>query len=203
MGIVTLVSGGFDSTLMSLMAHEEGVTLFPLFINYGQLGVDKEWVACQRLHEQFGLPPVTYMDLSGFGKTIPSGLTDRTLRINEDAFLPGRNLLFVLAGAAYACKVQANSVALGLLNPADHLFPDQTERFVEKCERMIETAMGRRILVLTPLIEFSKRDILVMAQARGLEHTYSCHAGGDEPCGVCIACVEINNAKKGGNHGWQ
>ena len=35
MGIVTLVSGGFDSTLMSLMAHEEGATLFPLFIDYG------------------------------------------------------------------------------------------------------------------------------------------------------------------------
>ena len=87
MGIVTLVSGGFDSTLMSLMAHEEGATLFPLFIDYGQLGAKKEWAACQRLHEQFGLPSVTYMDLSGFGNTIPSGLTDSNLRINEDSFL--------------------------------------------------------------------------------------------------------------------
>lgn len=32
MGIVTLVSGGIDSTLMSLMAHEEGIQLFPLFV---------------------------------------------------------------------------------------------------------------------------------------------------------------------------
>ena len=197
MGIVTLVSGGYDSTLMSLMAHEEGTTLFPLFIDYGQLGAGKEWEACQRLHEQFGLPPVTCMDLSGFGKTIPSGLTDSSLRINEDAFLPGRNLLFVLAGAAHAFKVRADSVALGLLNPADHLFSDQTKGFVEECERMIEMAMDRRIFVLTPLIEFSKRDVLVMAHDRGIEHTYSCHAGGDDPCGVCIACLEITNAKKG------
>ena len=197
MGIVTLVSGGFDSTLMSLMAHEEGATLFPLFIDYGQLGVSKEWAACQQLHEQFGLPRVTYMDLSGFGKTIPSGLTDSSLRINEDAFLPGRNLLFVLVGAAHAFKVQADSVAIGLLNPASHLFPDQTKGFTEECERMIETAMGRRILVLTPLIEFSKRDVLIMTRSRGVEGTYSCHAGGDEPCGVCIACVEITNAKEG------
>ena len=203
MGIVTLVSGGFDSTLMSLMAHEEGITLFPLFIDYGQLGVSKEWAACQRLHKQLGLPPVTYMDLSGFGKTIPSGLTDSSLRINEDAFLPGRNLLFVLAGAAHAFKVQADSVALGLLNPADRLFPDQTKEFAEECERIIEMTMGRRILVITPLIEFSKQDVLVMARDRGIEHTYSCHAGGDEPCGVCIACVEISNAnqRKEVNHG--
>lgn len=196
MGIVTLVSGGYDSTLMSLMAQEEGVELFPLFVDYGQLGAAKEWEACKRLHEKHGLPSVTRMDLSGFGKTIPSGITDSRLRINEDAFLPGRNLLFVLAGAAHAFKVQANSVAIGLLDPAQHLFPDQTREFVEACEAIIETAMGRRIRVLTPLIEFSKSDVLAMAQARGLNDTYSCHAGTDAPCGVCVACVEITNAEK-------
>ena len=198
MEIVTLVSGGFDSTLMSLMAQEEGVALYPLFVDYGQLGVAKEWQACQLLHERHDLPRVTRMDLSGFGKTIPSGLTDRSLRINEDAFLPGRNLLFVLAGAAHAYKVQADSVALGLLDPADHLFPDQTKRFVEECEGMIETAMGKHIAVLTPLIEFSKSDVLAMARARGLKDTYSCHAGSDVPCGECLACVEIANAEERG-----
>jgi len=195
-GIVTLVSGGFDSTLMSLMAQEEGVTLFPLFVDYGQFGAAKEWDACKRLHEKYNLPEVTRMDLSGFGKTIHSGITDPKLRINEDAFLPGRNLLFVLVGAAHAFKVGADSVALGLLDPADHLFPDQTTRFVEECESIIETAMGKRIAVLTPLIEFSKSDVLAMARKRGLQGTYSCHAGGDIPCGVCVACVEIANAEE-------
>lgn len=196
MGIVTLVSGGYDSTLMSLMAQEEGLQLFPLFVDYGQLGAAKEWEACKRLHERHGLPSVTRMDLSGFGKTIPSGITDSRLRINEDAFLPGRNLLFVLAGAAHAFKVQASGVALGLLDPTQHLFPDQTREFAEACERLIETAMGVRIRVLTPLIEFSKSDVLAMARSRGLRDTYSCHAGSDVPCGVCVACLEIMNAEK-------
>jgi 7-cyano-7-deazaguanine synthase len=195
-GIVTLVSGGFDSTLMSLIAQEEGIELFPLFIDYGQLGAVKEWEACKRLHEKHGLPSVTHMDLSGFGKTISSGITDSHLRINEDAFLPGRNLLFVLAGAAHAFKIQANGVALGLLDPAQHLFPDQTREFASACETMIETAMGRHIRVLTPLIEFSKSDVLAMARSRGLSGTYSCHAGGDTPCGLCVACVEIAHAEK-------
>lgn len=196
MGIVALVSGGYDSTLMSVMAQEEGVELFPLFVDYGQLGAAKEWEACRRLHEKHGLPSVTRMDLSGFGKTIPSGITDPRLRINEDAFLPGRNLLFVLAGAAHAFKVQANGVAIGLLEPAQHLFPDQTREFVEACEAIIEMAMGRRIRVHAPLIEFSKGDVLAMAKACGLKDTYSCHAGTEEPCGVCVACVEIMNAEK-------
>lgn len=196
MGIVTLVSGGIDSTLMSLMAQEEDIALFPLFVDYGQLGVAKEWEACKRLHKKHSLPGVTRMDVSGFGKTIPSGITNSHLRINEDAFLPGRNLLFVLVGAAHAFKVQVNNVAIGLLNPTQHLFPDQTREFVQACEGMIETAMGKRIRVLTPLIEFSKSDVLAMALARGLSDTYSCHAGGDTPCGKCVACVEIANAEK-------
>jgi 7-cyano-7-deazaguanine synthase len=194
MSIVTLVSGGLDSTLMSLMAHEEGVVLAPLFIDYGQLGATREWEACKLLHARHGLPLVKRMDISGFGKAVPSGITNTAMRINEDAFLPGRNLLLLLCGAAYAYRIQADGVAIGLLNPEDSLFPDQTAIFLRKAEDMIEETMKKRILVLAPLIEFTKTDILSLAKARGLRNTYSCHAGGNEPCGECVACIEIANA---------
>lgn len=196
MSIVTLVSGGIDSTLMSLMAHEEGIVINPLFVDYGQLSSNREWNACEQLHERYGLPLVKRMDVSGFGKIVPSGITDPTMRINEDAFLPGRNLLLLLCGAAYAYSVQADGVVIGLLNPEDCLFPDQTLDFLRKTEDMIETAMKKRIAVLAPLIEFTKADILSLATARGLQDTYSCHAGGNEPCGKCVACIEIANAKE-------
>lgn len=196
MGIVTLVSGGLDSTLMSLMAKDEGLELFPLFIDYGQLAAEKEWQACKNVHEKYGLPSVTKMDLSGFGRVIPSGITDRRLRINEDAFLPGRNLLLLVAGAAYAFKMQVESVAIGLLNPECHLFPDQTKEFIQAAEAVIETAIGKHIRIITPLIEMSKSDVLAMAEARGLCGTYSCHSGDDVPCGVCVSCVEVINTRR-------
>ena len=41
MGIVTLVSGGVDSMLMSLFAHEESVELFPLSLITGSLEYPK------------------------------------------------------------------------------------------------------------------------------------------------------------------
>ena len=194
MSIVTLVSGGLDSTLMSLRAHEEGVVLAPLFIDYGQLGSAREWTACKLLHERHGLPLVTQMDVSGFGKVVPSGITNTAMRINEDAFLPGRNLLLLLCGAAYAYRVCADGVAIGLLNPVDSLFPDQTADFLRKAEDMIEATMKKRITVLAPLIEFTKADVISLAKTRGLRDTYSCHAGGDEPCGKCVACIEIAKA---------
>lgn len=56
MSIVTLVSGGLDSTLMSVLAKEEGLNLFPLFVDYGQICGEKEWEACLRVHSRFELP---------------------------------------------------------------------------------------------------------------------------------------------------
>ena len=43
MSFVNLVSGGLDSTLVGVMAKEEGVEHFPLFIDYGQRAARKEW----------------------------------------------------------------------------------------------------------------------------------------------------------------
>ena len=197
MRLVTLVSGGIDSIVMSMLAVEEGHTLFPLFVDYGQLAKDLEWAACKQLHETLGLPAVKSMDLSGFGGVVPSGITDEELRINEDAFLPGRNLLLILAGAAYAYSLPADAVALGIIDPSVHLFPDQTSAFADRCEGIVYTAMGARIGVVTPLIDFTKRDVLALAGARGVSGTYSCHGGAVQPCGECISCLEIKNAHKG------
>lgn len=198
MSLVTLVSGGLDSTLMALLAQEEGITQYPLFINYGQLSAKREWRACQLLHERFGLPTPAYMDLSGFGRLVSSGLTDRHKRVNEDAFLPGRNLLFLLAAAAYACQVNANAIAIGLLSEDYHIFPDQTATFLSSTEALLLHAVGREIRVVAPLMRFSKGDVMELARARGIEGTYSCHAGGAKPCGHCVSCQEALNA-----HSWR
>jgi len=188
MSLVTLVSGGLDSTLMSILAKEEGVTLFPLFVDYGQLCSEQEWEACVHVHKRFELPSPTRMDLAGFGKTILSGLTNKALRVNEDAFLPGRNLLFLLAGCAYAYSKNSNAVAIGLLSEDTHIFPDQTKDFVEKGHLAISLALNRNIRIIAPLIELNKHDVLAIAKKKGIEGTYSCHAGTLPTCGSCIAC---------------
>jgi len=194
MSLVTLVSGGIDSTLMSLMAHEEGIDIYPLFVDYGQLSAFKEWEACKQLYNMYSIGNVKRMDVSGFGKLISSGITNFAMRINEDAFLPGRNLLLLLCGAAYAYEVQASGVAIGLLNPAYSIFPDQTLAFIHKSEDIIAITIGKRIKVVTPLIEYTKADVLIMAEKRGIKGTYSCHSGEDKPCGKCVSCIEIKNA---------
>lgn len=195
MSLVTLVSGGLDSTLMAVMAQDGGLTQFPLFIDYGQICREEEWKACLAVHTRFGLPHPVMMDLRGFGKLIPSGLTDHNMRVNEDVFLPGRNLLFLLAGCAYAYKTKSNAVAIGLLSEESHLFPDQTSEFVKGTQGLINFAMGCDIKIVTPLMNFTKRDVLELAKKRGIDGTYSCHAGTIPPCGVCVSCQEIKKAQ--------
>lgn len=191
MSAVLLTSGGLDSTLMAVLAQESGITIYPLFIDYGQISREKELTACRAVFRRLGLPQPEILDMAGFGKFFPSGLTDSGMNIIEDAFLPGRNFLFLLLGAAYAYKVNANAVAIGLLNEEFSIFPDQTRAFIEKAEDAISQALGTKIIVLTPLISFSKADVILLAETKGIKGTYSCHTGLDKPCGVCIACKEF------------
>ena len=191
MSLVILVSGGLDSTLVAHLAKEQGVSQHPLFMDYGQRARDRELEACRRAMAALGLPPPTVADLSGYGRLIRSGLTDPTLRVLEDAFTPGRNLLFLLTAAAHACKLGAEGVSIGLLHEDTHLFPDQTRAFLTEAESLISRVMGRHVSVIAPLAEFHKRDVVRLARVKGVSGTYSCHLGGEEPCGACIACNEF------------
>lgn len=190
MSIVTLVSGGLDSTVMALLTKEEGLTQFPLFIDYGQLGRDKELQACRANFKRHGLPEPMIAPLSGYGVLLSSGLTDPNKHILKDAFLPCRNLMFLTVGAAYAFQCGALAVGIGLLDEAFSLFPDQTRGFLSDTEALLSKGLGKPIRVISPLMTFSKADVLKIAKAKGVTGTYSCHAGTEKPCGVCVACRE-------------
>jgi 7-cyano-7-deazaguanine synthase len=191
MSIVTLVSGGLDSTLVAKLAQEEGVHQYPLFIDYGQICRDRELTACKQAMASLNLPEPKVADLSGYGCIIKSGLTDPALHIIEDAFTPGRNMLFLLMASAYAFQVGADAVSIALLHEDTSLFPDQTTDFLSEAEQMINRCMGRNIKVLAPLASYHKVDVVALAEAKGIQNTYSCHKGGEQPCGECIACNEF------------
>lgn len=196
MSIVNLVSGGLDSTLVARLMQEEGIPQFPLFIDYGQRAATREWETCLSVHHQLGLPTPIRMDLSGYGKVIASGLTRESLDIKSAAFTPGRNLMFLLMGSAYAYQVGASSIAIGLLAEKFSLFPDQRSDFLASSEATLATALGYNIKIITPLFEFSKADVVELAKHKGISGTYSCHAGGGASCGVCISCLEFSNTKR-------
>ncbi len=155
MSLVNLVSGGLDSTLIGVMAAESGVTTYPLFIDYGQLAANQEWEACKLVHDRYNLPKPRRVDISGFGKLVQSGLTSANVDIEQKAFTPGRNMLFLLLGSSYGLQSGVNKVAIGLLSEEYSLFPDQSSKFIEDTETAIESALGSRIQIITPLSAYS------------------------------------------------
>lgn len=188
---MNLVSGGVDSTLMALLTAEEGVEQHPLFLDYGQRAAEREWKACSAVFKQLGLPSPTRMNLSGFGAHIPSGLTDAKMDVYKEAFLPGRNLLFLLAAASFAARHETSSVAIGLLSEEAALFPDQEDKFVRRAQALLRTATAnKRLRIVSPLIHLTKADAMALAKQKGISGTYSCHSGTVRPCGRCISCLE-------------
>ncbi|MDB5601176.1 MAG: ExsB family protein [Xanthobacteraceae bacterium] len=190
MSIVTLVSGGLDSTLVALLAKETGNIQYPLFIDYGQRATQRELEACQRAMTLLELPAPHIAELSGFGRLIKSGLTDRSLRVREDAYTPGRNMLFLLTAAAYAERVGADAVAIGLLHDEAAIFDDQTSEFLAAAAELLRMAVGQPLNIIAPLKGFHKKDVVELAKQKNLTGTYSCHLGENVPCGQCIACLE-------------
>lgn len=188
--VVTLVSGGLDSTLMVALSLEQGLEPLPLFVDFGQLGREREFTACTENMKRLGIGPPAVAELGGFGRLLPSGITDASRDIVADAFLPLRNGMLLTVAAGYAFRNEARAIAIGLLDEAFSLFPDQTRDFVRDAEQYICRSLGTTVRVLAPLMRFSKADVVRAAGQRGIVGTYSCHAGGPTPCGQCIACRE-------------
>lgn len=190
MSMITLVSGGLDSTLVAMLTRDAGIQQYPLFIDYGQRAKDLELSTCLAEFERLELPKPEVMNLAGFGQLIPSGLTSSELDVNSDAFLPGRNSLFLTAASSYACAMRADSVAIGLLNEDTHLFPDQTSEFLDMVQQLIDVSLMSRIKLVAPLMHMTKADVVGVAASLGIQSTYSCHSGFEKPCGLCVSCLE-------------
>ncbi|MFW6196249.1 MAG: 7-cyano-7-deazaguanine synthase [Thermoplasmatota archaeon] len=193
MSVVCLVSGGIDSLVMSKFLEKEGEEILPIFIDYGQLANSKEWHACKIVFDKVDLPQPTKIDLSGFGNIFKSGITDSNKDIYDDAFIPGRNLLFLTVAASYAYINNLNKIAIGLLSEENHMFPDQTEEFIVNANVAVNSALNTQFTILTPLINFTKDEVIKLAEdfELPLELTYSCHQGKEKYCGDCVACKEI------------
>jgi 7-cyano-7-deazaguanine synthase len=175
--------------MLMLLLKKEGYEVNPVHINYGHLAEEKEWVSCQRVAKHLGITAPVKMDVTGMA-LLPSGLVNNKLHIEKDAFLPTRNLLFAVMGSAYAYSISADIVAMGIL--ANPIFPDQSKGFLDMAQNCVSMALGRKVKLLTPFISLDKREIIQLAAKHSLpfEITYYCHAGTEQPCGICISCQE-------------
>lgn len=191
---IVLMSGGIDSSVVCKLLRKNGENVIPLFINYGQVSYQREWTACCYLCKKLELDKPVKVDLEGYGKVIPSDLTFGGKKEDNKAFVPGRNMLFLSVAASYAYVRNETIIAIGLIK-GDGL-PDQTQEFIVNANFALNSALGRNLTIVTPLIEFSKTQVILLAKKYQipLDMTYSCYGGKEKYCGKCATCIEILNS---------
>ena len=141
------------------------------------------------------------IDLSAFGG---SALTDTTIDVPEMptrgipvTYVPARNTVFLSMGLAWAEVLGACDLFMGV-NAVDYSgYPDCRVEFIHAFEKLANLATragieGSRFTVHTPLIEWSKADIITKGLQLGVkyENTVSCYQpnGKGEACGRCDSC---------------
>ncbi len=204
---VVLLSGGIDSTTTLAIAIDEDYEAYALSFDYGQRH-QLETEAARRVADSLGAKEhrVANIDLRIFGG---SALTDDIAVPKKRSeteishgipitYVPARNTIFLAYALGWAEVIPSSAIFLGV-NAIDYSgYPDCRPEFIQTFEMLASLGTkagveGRRFQIHTPLIKFSKAEIIRKGVELGvdLSLTHSCYDPTPEglACGECDSCL--------------
>ena len=204
---VVLLSGGIDSTTTLAIAITGGYEAYALSFDYGQRH-QIETQAARRAADSFGVRKhrIAKIDLRVFGGSALTGDIDVPKQRSETeiangipvTYVPARNTIFLAYALGWAEVIQAADIFLGV-NAIDYSgYPDCRPEFIEAFQTLANIGTkagveGGRFQIHTPLIKFSKAEIIRQAFELGvdLSLTHSCYDPSPEgfACGECDSCL--------------
>jgi len=199
---VVVLSGGMDSALCMAIAKNDGYKLAALHLNYGQLTEKREEKAFLDICEYYGVEEKIIVDTSFFKQIGGSGLTDKKIFIEEanlenetipSTYVPFRNGNILAIAASWAEVIEATAIFIGAVQQDSSGYPDCRKEFFDEFEKAINTGTKpeTNIQIITPIINFTKRDIVARSKELGspLHLTWSCYRNSDTACGTCDSCA--------------
>jgi 7-cyano-7-deazaguanine synthase len=204
---VVLLSGGIDSSTTLAIAIEEGFETYALSFDYGQRH-QIETKAARRVANSLGEKEhrIANIDLRVFGGsaltdeiTVPKQRSEKEIADRIPVtYVPARNTIFLAYALAWAEVIRADNIFIGV-NAIDYSgYPDCRPEFIEAFEKLANVGTkagveGRCFQIHTPLIKFSKAEIIRKAVELGvdLSLTHSCYDPTPEglACGECDSCL--------------
>ena len=204
---VVLLSGGIDSSTTLAIALSEGYDAYALSFDYGQRH-QIETQAARFVADSLGAKKhrIAKIDLRVFGGSALTGEIDVPKQRSETeisdgipvTYVPARNTIFLAYAVAWAEVIQAADIFLGV-NAIDYSgYPDCRPEFIEAFQTLANVGTkagveGRRFQIHTPLIKFSKAEIIRKAVELGvnLSLTHSCYDPSPEglACSECDSCL--------------
>lgn len=195
---VLLLSGGVDSvTLLHEIVGQYEVRCLSFY--YGQ-SHDKE-LSCANYWANKWRVPMIRVDLPGqlfAGSSLTKGKLDVGAKDSAGVVVPNRNSTFLNIAASYAASFGGEYVFFAANKDDEAGFKDCRIEFVQSLNRLLELA-GVGVKVCAPYAAITKAQIMARGKKLGVDYskTWSCYAGGEEPCGKCNACKLLDEAQKG------
>lgn len=193
---VLLYSAGVDSTAAGIKLLEQGYTVFPLFIDYGQTAVLAETYLAKTAAKKLGFESCYFLKTDLFQQLTKSRLLGGKPTSDEDAWVPGRNTLFMAIAAIYAKQIDADGLSLGYTLDDNFVFGDNDYFHHLAIEEVISKSFLQPMHVFLPLMGMSKKGVLKLLQDRKLlDLTVSCwnaklKNGKIISCRHCSNCLE-------------
>src|SRR5262245_12446167 len=208
---VCLVSGGMDSAVTLAEARAAGFATHALTVRYGQRHAC-ELAAARRVaralgaaqHREIEVGPDAFSGsaLTGAG-AVPKGRAEAAIASAgvPPTYVPARNTVLLALALAWAETLGARDLFVGV-NAIDYSgYPDCRPEFLRAFEELARFATaagaehGARFRVHAPLVALTKKDIVLRAEALGVDLalTHTCYdpvetAGKWLACGRCDAC---------------
>jgi 7-cyano-7-deazaguanine synthase len=200
--VVLLASGGLDSTTVAYWLRQRGDTIQPLFLDYGQHCVSKEWETLRKVLPSSGVAEPCRVDISGIFRGSRSRLIDEpdlwTDEVHaDDLYIPYRTLLFFSAAAAFAQTRGCSEVFSGFINSNHAKELDCSAAFLNGLDALSKDVGPVRFAI--PFRDKSKKEVAHLAKELSVPIglTFSCQVFSDTPCGACPNCVDRLDALRG------
>lgn len=198
---VVLVSGGMDSCVAAAITRERYRPAF-LHCTYGQRTAERERQAFRDLAGFFGVEQTLEVPLEHLARIGGSSLTDTSLPVTPadltgrgipTSYVPFRNANMLAVAVSWAEVLGASAVVIGAVEEDSSGYPDCRREFYDAFAAVIRagTKPSTSILIETPVIGFSKKEIVLRGRALGapLHLTWSCYQRTDVACGTCDSCA--------------
>lgn len=194
--VVLLYSGGIDSTAVGLLLRQQGKEVFPLYIDYGQSAKDAEAHITAVAPEQLGFSNTFTVKTDILNQLTKSKLLGRDAIDDSDAWVPGRNTLFMVIAGIYSQQINADGIAVGYMLDDNFVFGDNDYFHHKSVEELLSKSFLQPVEVFLPAQAKTKKDLIELLQSQGyLELTVSCWNAKLEQ-GSIVACSECANCKE-------
>lgn len=183
------MSGGPDSATLAKIAEQElketGGNINAIYLRSGHQSDEKEIEAANRVLSAYG-GKLEIMDISDMVQALGSG---RILIHSEAAILPHGNSLVLSLAAAYARRLGATEVWIGLHKDDADENIEYTHGFINKFQELANM-ITPNLKIVTPLLDLTKQQVFQLGDKMGVDYsvTWSCIRGNKVHCGQCGAC---------------